>query len=184
MLENYTKRGKIMEILSYIFGILALIFWVASIQWKDKTKILKSQIIASIFFAIQYFLLGAMTAGYMNIVSVIRAYTYYKREEKKQENNVATLSIFIAIIAVIGLITCRDLLSCIPIAMSLVYNYITWQKNTRVIRIGFLLAAVVLLYYNFVVGAYISVIGNIFEIVSGIVSIYRFDVLKKVETNN
>lgn len=169
-----------METLSYIFGIVGLLFWVASIQWKEKNKILTSQIIASIFYAIQYFLIGAMTAGYINLISIVRAYIYNKQKEK---NTVVSLITFIIIILFIGLVTCEDLLSCIPIVAGLIYTYITWQKNTRIIRMGFLIAAIILLYYNCTVGAYVSGIGNIFEIISSIVSIYRFDIVKKKINN-
>lgn len=164
-----------MEVLSYVVGILGLFFWVASIQWKEKSKILKSQIIASIFFAIQYFLIGAMTAAYMNLVSTVRAYIYDKQEEKK---SVYSLLIFISIVLIIGGISCKDWLNCIPIVASIVYSYITWQKKTKVIRIGFLIAGFLLLYFNYRVGAYVSFIGNIFEIISSIISIYRLDMVK------
>lgn len=170
-----------MEVLSYVVGIVALFFWAASIQWKEKEKILKSQIIASIFFAIQYFLIGAMTAAYMNLVSSVRAYIYDKQKEKK---SVYSLIIFVIIILIVGGISCKNWLNCIPIVASIIYSYITWQKNTRVIRIGFLIAALILLYFNYQVGAYVSFIGNIFEIVSSIISIYRFDIVKKVKITN
>ena len=169
-----------METLSYIFGIVGLLFWVASIQWKEKNKILTSQIIASIFYAIQYFLIGALTAGYINLISIVRACIYNKQKEK---NTVVSLITFIIIILFIGLVTCTDWLSCIPIVAGLIYTYITWQKNTRIIRIGFLIAAIILLYYNCTVGAYVSAISNIFEIISSIVSIYRFDIVKKKINN-
>ena len=67
----------------------------------------------------------------------------------------------------------------IPIAITLLYTYITWQKNTRVIRYGVIFAAIIWIYYNFSVQAYITIIGNILEILSGFIAEFNIKKEKK-----
>ena len=67
----------------------------------------------------------------------------------------------------------------IPIGITLLYTYITWQKDNKIIRYGTIIAAFLWIYYNFSIQAYSLIIGSIFEITSGIVAIYRFDIKKR-----
>ena len=167
-------------IISYLLGIIALVIWTLSVQVKEKKKILQAQIIANLFFAGQYILIGAV-AGIMNIVSAVRCYIFTKEEEKHKQISVLWLFAFITIILCVAIVTCRDFISLIPIVITIIYTYAGWQKNTKVIRILFLLAACAWIYYNAYVGAYVAIIGNLLEICSGIVAIFRFDKKKIID---
>lgn len=163
-------------LLSNIIGIVALIVWTFSIQVNKKTNIMKLQLLANIFYAIQYFLIGANSAACMNLVSTGRYYIYTKNEEKGKTNSYFLLVSFIVMILLIGLCTYDGALSLIPIMITICYTYATWQKNTKVLRFIFLFAAIVWIFYNFYVGAYVTIVGNMMEIVSGSIAIFRFDI--------
>lgn len=177
------KEKKLEKIIiaSNLIGIIALLFWTYSLQKNDKKQIIKLQLLANIFYAIQYAVIGAITAGMMNIVSIIRYSAFYKMEEKGKKLPLWLLFIFIIGIIVVGAVTYRTPLDFIPMGICIFYTYITWQKNTKVIRFGVGIAAIGWIYYNFSVQAYASVIGNLLEIASGVVAIYRFDIKKKKE---
>lgn len=166
-------------VVANIIGFIALLLWVGSIQLKHKNKIMIVQMLANIFYAIQYLVLGIVSAGVMNIVSTTRYYIYYKNEQKGKTNSIILLLAFVFVISIIAKMTVVNIIDLIPIGITLLYTYITWQKNTKIIRIGFIIGAVIWIYYNFYVGAYVAVIGNILEIISGIVAIVRFDKNKK-----
>ena len=161
-------------IISNLVGLIALSFWVGSIQAKRKRKIMITQLIANVFYAAQYILIGAVSTGIMNIISCVRYYVYNKNEEKGKENSIALLFLFVAIIILIAVLTVRRYIDLIPIVISIWYTYITWQKNTKLLRYGFIGAAVVWMYYNLQVQAYAPFIGNILEIISGTIAIARF----------
>ena len=156
-----------------IFGIIALVCWSLSIQGKSKKSILKLQTIANGFYCIQYILLGAVSAGCMNLVSVIRCIVFYKYEEKHIKAPKLVLLVFIAILAIIALFTYDGIFSMIPIAITMGYAYSMWQTNLNIVRIIYIAAAIVWIYYNYSVGAYASLIGNIIEIISGSISLIR-----------
>lgn len=167
-------------IISYIVGAIALVVWTFSIQIKEKEKILQTQMIANILYSIQYILIGAITAGSMNLVSVLRCFVFSKKEKDTNSISATWLFIFIAMILAIAAITCRDFMSLIPIIITILYTYATWQKNTKVIRVIFFVTACIWVYYNFYIGAYVAIIGNGLEIISSMISIIRFDTKKKI----
>ena len=171
-------------VISNIIGFVALSFWIYSIQLYENNKILKFQLLANLFYAIQYFLIGAITAGIMNIISTIRYYIFYKNAQKGKENSKILLIIFILTIIIAGLITYQSLIDLIPFGITIIYTYMTWQKNTKIIRYIFTIVAFIWVYYNTTVQAYASSIGNIMEIISGGIAIYRFDSQKKEEIRN
>lgn len=162
-----------MFILSQIIGLLAIICWVMSIQQKNKEKILMNQMFANTLYTIQYVLLGAYSASAMNITSAIRSLVFYN-DEKKHKQSKLTGSILIAAIIIIGIITYSSPISTIPILITIAYTYSVWQSNLKITRIIFIIAAIIWIYYNLKVGAYVSIVGNILEIISGIISIKRF----------
>lgn len=123
----------------------------------------------------------------MNIFSVIRNAVYFKNEKKQKENSKSQLFIFVIIIIIFGIITGRDFLGIIPILATLLYTFGTWVTNIKYLRLIYLIAASMWIVYNYVLGVYIPLIGNFIELISGIVALVRFDLVKKerkVETKN
>ena len=68
----------------------------------------------------------------------------------------------------------NGIFNLIPIIITLAYTYSVWQDNLTVTRLVFLIAAFIWIYYNIKVGAYVSIVGNMFEIISGITALIRF----------
>lgn len=163
-----------MDFLTQIVGILAFIFFILSIQLKNKGKLLLFQLLANLFYALQYILLNVMVAGSMNILSVFRCFLLYLYDKKKKNPPKIILYIFILIILTIGIITYDNYLSIIPICITLLYTISTWQDDMKSIRILFVIAAIFWIIYNLSVGAYTALIGNVFELTSGIISIIRY----------
>lgn len=154
-----------------VIGCMAISFWVISIQYRDRKNILLFQAIANSFYSIQYFLLGAYSACIMNLLSTVRCFIFSKAKNKtiKLFN-----FIFCLIILFIVVFTYNGLLSLIPPIITIFYTISSSKNNNMWNRITVLLAAFVWIYYNYKVGAYITILGNIFEIGSGILSIGRF----------
>ena len=168
-----------MNILPHIFGALALGTWVSSVQVKKKSNILILQFWANVFYALQYFLLGFFSTGLMNLVSVFRCFTFSLNARKNKENPLWLLILLLSIIIIFALIYCKTLLSLIPILATFLYTISTWQNDTKYLVYIFILCAILFLIYNYLIGAYISLIGNLFEIISGIVSIIRMEKQKR-----
>lgn len=162
-------------IISNLIGAMALAFWTISMQVNKKSTLMKFQLIANFLYAIQYLLIGAITAATMNIISVVRYYIYYKNEEKGKDNTYFMLFTFILIIIIMGAITYNGAVNIIPIAISIVYTYATWQKDVKIIRYVIMFAAIIWIFYNMYVGAYITIVGNVMEVISSLTAIIRYD---------
>ncbi len=165
--------------IAQIIGIVAIALWVISVQKKEEYKILLLQAVANLIYAVQYVLLQVFPAAFMNIVSFFRCYIFYKKRKNGKNISKLWLIIFIVIVIVFGILTYDGYLSLIPIIITLFYAISSWMKDAKWIRIVFLIAAFIWIYYNYVVGAYICIIGNVFEIISGTLALIRFSNVKE-----
>ena len=171
-------------IASLIFGAIALVFWIGSIQRQDKKKILFNQIIANSFYAVQYAFLHLFSAASMNMVSVVRSIVFYFYEKKGKSIPKWMLAVFVAVLALLGYLTYTNLLGLLPIVITVAYAYSMWQKNLVVVRWIYIIAACGWIVYNIVGRAYVSMVGNVFEIISGAVALYRYRAEKEPLNNN
>jgi len=167
-----------MNILIQIFGLLALLSWVSSVQWKTKSGILKLQILASIFYCMHYALLDAYSAAAVSVVSILRLLSIYLIENKGNRAGWKVLVFFEFLLIVVALLTFNGTLSLIPILITAMYTYSTWQSNTKILRIVFFIGGWLWIYFNYNVGSFVLIIGNSLEIISSAVSYIRFDIKK------
>ena len=163
-----------MYVLANIIGVLAIITWSLSIQNKDKKGILIYQVAASVLYGVQYFLLGAFSACLMDFTSALRCLIFYFEDKKRGKVSNISFILFAIIILIFGIISFKGIISILPIITSLIGLYSIWQNNLNKTRYLFIVNALIWLFYNFSVGAYVNIIGNFFEILSGIISIIRF----------
>jgi len=162
-----------MNVSSQVIGLFALFFMCLSYQKKTKKDFLFIQIIANAFYGLQYLLLNALSALASNIISIIRSLTFYKYEKNSKEVPLSLFLIFEIVIVVFGIITFKNYYSIIPIFIACIYTYATWQKNLKRTYFIGIIAAILWIYYNFVVGAYVSIIGSLFELFSSFIGLIR-----------
>lgn len=162
-----------LDILPHILGATALIIWVISLQLSQKYKMLFLQLISNVFYGLQYSLLGLFSASSMNLVSIVRCYIFGIDSKKEKVTPLWLLGVFVSAILLLALINCKTLLDIVPIISALLFTISSWQKSTTIICISCLIAALFLAFYNFIVGAYINLAGNVFEITSAIIAIVR-----------
>jgi hypothetical protein len=168
-----------MTFVTQLLGLLALLSWVSSVQWKSKSGILRLQIVASVFYCLHYGLLDATSAAAVSVVSIARLLTIYLIERKGRTVPISILFLFIGLLVLVGFLTYDSLLSLIPIIITILYTYGTWQNNTYLLRIIFFCCGWMWFYFNYQVGSYILIIGNTLEIVSSTVSFFRFGLFKE-----
>lgn len=153
-----------MSYIAQILGFIALIFIVLSYQNTEKKKFLLIQIFANIFFGLQYLVLSAFSAFCSSIISLIRTIIFFKYEKESKKTPIIILISILIIISIFGIITYEGIYSLIPIAIALAYSYGTWHNNLKLTYVIGIIASLLWIYYNFLVGAYISIIGSIFEL--------------------
>lgn len=163
-----------MYVLAQVMGVFAIILWTFSILLKNKKDILLSQVVANAIYGIEYSLLGAFSAASMNFLSFVRLFIYYLFAKKEKEIPKFVLIIFCFLIFILGFLTLDGILSIIPVIITLLYAYSFFQNNLKIARIVYILCALAWVYYNIKVGAIIGIIGNLLEIISGVISLIRY----------
>ena len=163
-----------MVVLAQVLALFAILFWVISILLKNKKNILLMQVIANGIYGIEYLLLGAFSAASMNFLSFLRLLVYYFYALLNIKMPKWILFVFIALVLLFGIITYDGLISLLPIIITVLYTYAFWQNNLNVARIIYIVAAIIWIYYNYEVGAYVGIIGNALEITTELISLIKY----------
>ena len=166
-----------------IVGIGAIIVWLISIRQTSMKKITFYQIISNGLYAIQYLLLTAFTAAGMNGLSFVRCYLTYEFVKKDKNPPKFILIIFSLLVLLVGVSFYTGILTIIPVIITLGYVYSLWQQKVYVTYVIVLVCSCMWITYNIFVGAYIGVIGNIFEITFSYISIKKSNEMLEKEQN-
>lgn len=163
---------NVSNILIYTMGIIALICFASSFQTKKRSVLLILQTISLVLFMGQYLLLGAYTGLILEVVCIVRNFTYYFRNKTKYLNTIVTPLIFIIAAVVVGLFTLDGNWYCvIPVIANILQTIGLDMKSERNNRIFFLLASPLWLVYNVLTNTVFGVVTEIMNIISIIVSI-------------
>lgn len=162
------------EILAQICCIAAIFVWNISIQNKKLEKILYFQFLANLLYSMEYLLLGAGIAALMDFTSGCRCFVFFYKNKKNQPVSKKWLFFFCFLIIGLGIIGYSGPISLIPVILTLFYTISSYSKTSNWTRIAFVVAAFIWIYYNLQVKAYVGVIGNLIEIISGFISLFRF----------
>lgn len=162
-----------MFLLAQVFGTLGLISMASSYQQKKKKNFLFFQIFSNLFYGLQYLVLNAYTALITCLISMVRTLIYHRNEQRNKENPISSLIIIELIIIIVGIVTYNNIYSLLPIFITFIFTYGTWQKNLRTsYKIG-MISSFLWIVYNLIVKAYIGMIGAIIELIAGIIGYIR-----------
>lgn len=164
-----------MYILAQLCGTLGIITLFFSVQFDSKKQILGFQIAANLFYAIQYLFLNAIPAALMSVVSLLRCIVFFIFEKKNKKVPIYILAVFLTLIIILAKFLNYGMMGFFPVVGTLLYTIGIWQKNLNIFRIITLLTACIWIGYNIFVGAYPSLIGNVFEVLTSLIAIYRFN---------
>lgn len=170
-------------VLAQIFGLLGAISMLLSSWQKTRNKVLTFLILDSIFYLIEYIILGALSGAFINVVSIIRTIIFkYKDKNKIFQSNIILLLILLLYILV-GVFTYNGLISIFPVVASILYAIVLWQDNVKKIRLGSAIMILSFLIYNIAVGAYLSILVELVLLISSITAIIKLDILNAKEKN-
>ncbi len=137
--------------------------------------------IAAVFFTIHFVLLDAWTGAAMNILAALRAYVFNLRDSKWYIDHPLVVYLFIDLFWIGGLLTWDGFHSILPVISLTLECFALWSKKTKYIRWILLSSFPFWTIYHIIVGSYAGIATESFVAISIIVSIIRFDVLKKID---
>ena len=169
-----------MEILATIFGLLAVVLFVLSYQLKSRRNIILANAGSRVLYVAQYILLGAFEGALLDIVAFFVSLFYKARDKAFMKKHPALILIATnAVILGLGMLTYQNIFSLLPILGVIFETLGLWLKNEKHIRLVSFFGAPFWLAYNILCRAYGSSIGNVITMISILVAIVRYDILKK-----
>lgn len=157
-----------------LLGAGALLTIILSVQFKKKKNVMLMQAISNMLYTFQYILLNVISAASLNVVTLIRCLIYYNYDKKRKKIPFVIAVIFSIISIILGIVFYEGLLTIIPVAITISYTVSSLSKNANIFRKTFLVCSFVWIFYNYTVGAYVAMIGNIGEIFSTIIALKRY----------
>ena len=169
-------------IIAQVFGAIALIILIISLQKNNKKTLLKYQIFSSILYAIQYVFLNAYTGCLMNLACMGRNIAFNKYQDKGPP--VYLLIIVICLMIVFSAFTYVGYISLLPMIAVILYSIAVWNGNLKVIRSIELISCSLYIIYNINVQAYTGLVATIIEFIGALIALVRFDIKGKVLKEN
>ncbi len=164
-----------MQIIIRLFGIIGLVLCIIPFQFKKHKHIVLCKMVSEVSFAIQYFLLGAYTGAWIDLVSGLRNYLFYKFVEKKW-STLPIIIIFALVVIVLGFTTWEGIISLLPIIAKLLTTVSYGMKNERLLRLITLPSCLFWIAYNMIIGTWEAALADGLALVSILIAIFKFDV--------
>lgn len=133
---------------------------------------------SEITFAIQYFIMGAYTGAWMDLVSGGRNFIFYKLVENKK-STLPVIILFSCFLVFLGAMSWAGPLSLLPMIAKIISTVSYGMKNERLLRYISLPSCVLWIIYNATVGGWEAMAGDFLAFISTIVAIYKFDLKKE-----
>lgn len=166
-----------MFITAQIMGGIALINLILSYQQKTKKNFLVCQIIANLFYALQYVFLSALSGVTSSIISTVRSIIFYNYQKKDKNIPFVWLVVFILLPVLTLLMVYDNIYSLIPVFIACFYTYGTWQKKLYKTYLIGAIAGFLWIIYSYTIGAWLGLVAGIFELISSLIGLFR---IKKV----
>ncbi len=153
------------------FLIVTLGFWADS-----KYKIIITHLIANLFYALHYFLLGAVSGGSICLVVVVSDFLLRK---KKSKHDLRQHSLFFTIIfLLVAIITGTNFISLIPVIAAIFTMYLLLKDDANEVRLGMIFVSLMWLLYGLFIKSYIILIT---EFILALSSLLAYNKYKKIE---
>jgi hypothetical protein len=163
---------------SQIFGFAAMGTAILPYQFsKQKTVNLILMLVAALWCA-HYACLGHVTPIVINLLNVLRAWIYAKRD-RPWANRKWIPAAFCAVAVVLMIATWENALSLLPCAASVAASIANWQTDTKKLRALTVPVCVCWLTYNAFQRSIAGVANEAFTLVSILVAYFRYDRKKK-----
>jgi hypothetical protein len=177
-----------MEETAQIFGIIGMIFNIIVFQQKKQKMVLLFQFFAAISFAANYFMLGAVIGGLLNLVGALRSVIYYFEKQTKA-NSIGWLVFFILAFASsypLNFLVFKTpptrfnlIIEILPVIAMIVATIAIKIGVSKMVRRLGLISSPLWLTYNCFTGSIGAILSEIFNLISIIVGIIRLDIRKK-----
>ncbi len=179
-----------MELIDYVaqgFGIVGMVFNILVFQQKKQKNVLLFQLFAAVSFGINYFMLGAVMGGLLNVVGSLRSIIYLF-EKKTRANSVVWFIIFIVLFSSSYPLTFlvfgteptlgNFIIEALPVLAMITATVAIRLGTSKMVRRLGLISSPLWLSYNCFSGSIGAIASEVLNLISIIVGIIRLDLRK------
>lgn len=161
------------------FQVVTTVFsLVASLQ-KKKWAMMLFLTLNNAFCVAMYFVFGRMTTAALCTVAAIRTTVYMIFALKNKKPNWMVLVIFEIGFVLASVYTWQDPLDWLPLMALMVSGYTSWQDNTFILRLGYIINPSLYIVYKAIIGAYIAIIPEAFLLIGNFIALIYYNICKK-----
>lgn len=169
MLQFISDHGYLF---GQIFGFAAMGTAISMYQFKKHRTIMLLMVLCSSLWCLHFACLGLVTPIFMNVINVLRAVVYSRKEKKWASGNYIP-ALFIAASAAVVIFTWENVWSLLPFFASVAATIGNWQADTQRLRILTIPVCVFWFAYNLINGSVAGMANETFVLVSVIVGLVR-----------
>ena len=173
-MEYLTQNLTLHDIVTQAVGFLGMLAFFISYQQNTNKRIVGLNIAAATFFLTHYFMLGAYTGAFMNLLALLRNIVFFFRPRKWAGSRL-WLWAFCAAYIIAGALTFDSVISIFPTAavvLGTVALYIKVPKQTR--RLMFL-STTGWLVYNIYNGSIAGYTSDSLALISIMIAFVKYD---------
>ena len=161
-------------------GLLAVALFLLCYQQKKRKNIIIMNALSRVLYIVQYIMLGAFSGAVLDVLGTVSSVAAEKKDTPFIKRHVK-LVVAVLNLAVIlgGLLLYENIFSLLPIFGVLFHTGAFWLDNEKTVRRLSLLGSPFWLAYNLVSGAYGSAVGDMLSILSILIAMIRYDIMKK-----
>ena len=186
---NFGDYGPL-YIVAQLIGFVAMFFSLISFQAKTRGGIIALQILSNSILVVQYFLLGYSTgevyysAVVANFIGLFRNAIYSMRGKWKIARSKVVPAVAILLFIVSGIFTYKTPFDILPIFSMCVSSIAFFMREERLIRYLSVLVILPWVVYSIYAGNIASIISDSLNLISVIIAIMRFDIIRRVPKND
>lgn len=166
--------------MAHVLGTLAVVTFLLCFQFKKRKNIIVMNLVSRTLYILQYILLGAFEGAVLDFTGfVLSFFARYKEKEFFKKYFRVIIVVVNLLLLAIGIYMYDNIFSLFAVAGIIFEITALWLTEEKNIRILSLVSAPCWLVYNFINGAYGSVVGNILAVISITIAMLRFDYNKE-----
>lgn len=171
------------NILSWIFGIGAMVSLFSIYQQTSRRNLLLCKLSADVCWSIHYLCLGAFGGAIPNFVGIFRELVFVNRERKKWAALPIWPILFIAINLSLGIRTFQNPINIMPITASIFVTISLWLRKPILTKLISFPVSVTFLIYDILIGSWIGTFNESIALISLLISVFRERINSKKEEN-
>ena len=178
------------EIIAQILGIIGMLMSVLSYQQKGKARILTFQLLGSVLFVVNFFLLGAFSGAILNFVAIVRALIFIYEDKVHADHPAWTIGLtavyvlsYVSVFTIFGKepTVINLFVEILPVLAMTVTTVAFRYKEDKILRRVAFISSPLWLAYNFIFFSLGGIIGETLNLSSALIGTIRLDRKKKNE---